>query len=388
MPRASGAAIHFVQDFSISTSFTWISADAVRALHALGHQVSVQPGRIAATVEPAAVDLLRRLQAPARPDQAHVRWSHYWEPYARQSLAGAVNLDIVALNHALVQPTGSPSDRWMEALARAHTVKLAISQFTRNTVLQNGVDPRRIALWNLGYTPEIDTVADARALDGAPGFRFLHVTNATDPARFGTDLVLDAFAQEFGPDDGVSLVVKDHNPAGDAIRELIANAAPRAPLRYLAEYSSRATLVRAYRACHALAAPFRGEGYGIKVVDALACGLPVIAPLFCGITDFCNHDRIFALDYQCEDARPCVDVVALGPSGRPVWCLPVIQSICARMREVAAQPARARSRAAAAERYVKKWFSWADAARTLVEIVTRLESPDGQTGAVDTPAPA
>ena len=358
------------------------------ALHALGHPVTVQPGEIAPTVEPHLADRLRGLQRPARPDRAQVKWTHFWDIYRLQPVDGRVNLEIVALNHALARPSGTPSDPWMAEVAGSPARKLAISQFARDTLIQNGVAPERISVWNLGYTPEIDLVTDAREIEGAPGHRFLHVTNATDPTRFGTDLVMQAFAAEFGRDDDVSLVVKDYNPTGDTIRELIEAAGARAPVVHLPEFSSRADLVRSYRACQALVAPFRGEGYGIKVLDALACGLAVIAPLFGGITDFCDHDRILALDHRCVDATACVDVATLGTGGRPVWCEASIEHLRARMREVVDHPRRAASRGRAAARHVKKRFSWAESARNLIEIVNRLEVSDEQARAADSSAAA
>ncbi len=383
------AALHFAQDFSISTSFTWISADAVAALHALGHEVTVQPGELAPTLEPEGAALLRRLQRrPPSPDATHIKWSHFWDPYLLQPLGGRLGLEIVALNHALATPDGTPSDVWMSDCAESPAHKLPISQFTRGTLLQNGVEGERMSVWNLGYSPQVGDVDEAREIDGAPGFRFLHITNATDPVRFGTDLLLQAFAAEFGPDDDVSLLVKDYNPAGTGLAEMIEASGARAPIVHLPEFSSRADMVRTYRACQALVAPFRGEGFGIKVLDALACDLPVVAPLFGGITDFCNHDRIYAVDYQCVDASRNVDVLTLKTRGRPVWCEVSMDSLRARMRAILEEPKRAGSRGRSAGRYVREWFGWPQAAERLVEIVNRLEAADEQARPADTPAPA
>ena len=33
-------------------------------------------------------------------------------------------------------------------------------------------------------------------------------------------------------------------------------------------------------------APFRGEGFGMKIIDAMALGLPVLIPAFGGVTEF------------------------------------------------------------------------------------------------------
>ena len=50
-----------------------------------------------------------------------------------------------------------------------------------------------------------------------------------------------------------------------------------APVIHLKEFVSKEELIALYRRADAFLAPFRGEGFGMKIVDACAVGIPVIA---------------------------------------------------------------------------------------------------------------
>ena len=53
-----------------------------------------------------------------------------------------------------------------------------------------------------------------------------------------------------------------------------------------------------YKSCDAFISAHRGEGYGMKILDAIACALPVIAPLFGGRTDFLSSINSFPIDFD------------------------------------------------------------------------------------------
>ena len=48
------------------------------------------------------------------------------------------------------------------------------------------------------------------------------------------------------------------------------------PVEYIDHNLSETEVARLYAACDCLVHPFRGEGFALPVVEAMACGLPVI----------------------------------------------------------------------------------------------------------------
>ncbi|MEM7356609.1 MAG: glycosyltransferase, partial [Acidobacteriota bacterium] len=112
-------------------------------------------------------------------------------------------------------------------------------------------------------------------------FRFLSV-GKWEP-RKGHDLLLRAWARAFAPDDPVELVL--HTSHGNdpqwrfekALSDL--DLGPHAPVT-CSPPTTLPRLVLLYSSCDCFALATRGEGWGLPVFEALACGKPVIVPRF------------------------------------------------------------------------------------------------------------
>ena len=163
----------------------------------------------------------------------------------------------------------------------------------------------RSAFWQAGFAPDqvrvVPNGVDTRCfIPGGPrrelatraGFRFLFVGGVLH--RKGVDLLLEAFGRAFGPDDDVSLVIKDFAAKGiyalePERRRLQAQLSAEGPeLVCLSDDAlSAAEMAALYRACDVYVHPYRGEGFGMPILEAMACGLPVIltdagpGPEFC-----------------------------------------------------------------------------------------------------------
>lgn len=129
-----------------------------------------------------------------------------------------------------------------------------------------GVARERIAVIPLAPDPFFS----AGDIDGAGGARpYVLMVGAEEP-RKNARLLIEAFPQAF-PEGDVALVI-----AGSLAEEVARDAAARG-LRLERETPDDERLRALYRSAACVAVPSLAEGFGLVVVEAQACGAPVIA---------------------------------------------------------------------------------------------------------------
>src|SRR5262249_39607316 len=120
--------------------------------------------------------------------------------------------------------------------------------------------------------------------------------------RKGIDLLLDAYARTFTRADDVCLVIKDMG-VGTFYRDQTAQA-PIAGMQassdgpeveYLSETLTEDELAGLYAACDCLVHPYRGEGFGLPIAEAMASALPVIVTGRGAALDFCSEETAYLL---------------------------------------------------------------------------------------------
>jgi glycosyltransferase involved in cell wall biosynthesis len=182
--------------------------------------------------------------------------------------------------------------------------------------------------------------------------------------RKGLDVLLEAYGDAFAPADEVTLAVYVSGAGGSyqhnaLLQELQSFAAdPQRPhLQILADPLDDARLASLYRGCDALALPYRGEGFGMPLLEALACGKPVIATDAGPAPEFCPRTTTYwvsAYEVPVPDEAP-----PLGPlQGAFTWFEPDRRSLAKALREVYEKPADAARRGQAAARAVRKTYAW------------------------------
>src|SRR5438552_3290836 len=85
---------------------------------------------------------------------------------------------------------------------------------------------------------------------------------------------------------------------GQTAEERIAQlrSRPGAPeVEYLSEPLAEEEMAGLYTACNCLVHPYRGEGFGLPIAEAMACGLPVVVTGYGAALDFCHDENAFLI---------------------------------------------------------------------------------------------
>jgi GT2 family glycosyltransferase/glycosyltransferase involved in cell wall biosynthesis len=358
------------------SALTWINAELALALKKRGFPVFVNGGAPLSHTLSAGT---RRELAPLALESApvggtQIKWSHYRPNHLKLELAGSENLELFVINYLFGHPGSEPWDVWLQCLRQNHLAKLPLSEFCKSVLLQVGVADGECHVWHPGYSREVDEVAPRGRRDTR--FRFLTVTNSHDLERYNTKAVVDAYRQTFGRDDGVTLVVKDYGAtSGDpTLRRLLAEGESGPRIDYIGDFTDKRALIELYKSCDAFVTAHRGEGFGIKILDAMACGLPVVTPLFGGPAAYCSTTNCFPVDFSLVSMGDCLDTRALTITCQPLWAEVDPRSLAAQMKRVHDDRATAAGVGAQAGETVRKHLSWDSAAARLIEIAGELRS--------------
>ena len=169
--------------------------------------------------------------------------------------------------------------RALDGISRASHVA-CISEATRQDLIATGrVEPSRTSVVYLGAHPACTPAPDAKAdadIDrrlGARGFEVLHVSSTIPRKR--VDVLLEMFSRFRTLQPGARLV----RVGGALTREQLGLAERLNVIASIVQlpFLERPQLAALYRRASVVVLPSDREGFGLPVVEAMACGTPVIA---------------------------------------------------------------------------------------------------------------
>jgi glycosyltransferase involved in cell wall biosynthesis len=190
--------------------------------------------------------------------------------------------------------------------------------------------------------------------------------------RKGVELLLRAYADEFKASDDVLLLLSVYNrdraiDVRHEVAKLLPSASPPVVVMVNPEFAAY-QMGALYRSADCFVLPTRGEGWGMPVLEAMACGLPAIATAWSAIPDFLHEGVGYPLA-----VKSLVPARARCPwyDGFE-WAEPDVEHLRLLMRTVAEDPEEGRRRGAAAAAEVAARYTLEHVARRVKDALPRL----------------
>jgi len=310
-----------------------------------------------ATADPDMQRFAGKLAAKA-PAVTAVTVRHQWPPNWSRPESGSL---------VVIQPWeyGALPKAWVDAAKNVDEFWVP-SPLVRHMYLDSGIAPEKVRVVPNGVdTKKFRPGVRPLALKTRKKFKFLFVGGTI--FRKGPDILLEAYAKAFTAADDVCLVIKDFGgdsfyqgqTAEAAIRALQQN--PSAPeILYLKDNLSSEAMPSLYAACNCLVLPYRGEGFGMPVLEAMACGRPVIVTAGGATDSFVSPEAGWKIPSHGIRLSDCVGEIKLVKNG---WLLePSQPHLGLLMKSAASDPAECRQRGAAGRAIAEKLFDWNDIA--------------------------
>lgn len=266
--------------------------------------------------------------------------------------------------------------QWAEEIRRTVDEVWTPSEYCRRAYIDSGIAPELVHVMPNGVDVErFRPDGPCAQLPTAKGTVLLFVGGLI--YRKGIDLLLEAYGRAFSAADDVSLVVKGFGGktfyAGqtwdESLREL--RARPGAPeLVSLDEEVAYGEMPALYRAADVLVQPYRGEGFCLPALEALACGVPVIVTSGGPTDEFVSDACAWRLPSR-RLAVPRGAVAGLELVADGFLLEPDADALVDALRE-AADPAARAARAATAREHAERlsWERVAAIARSRLEALT------------------
>ncbi|MFN8224889.1 MAG: glycosyltransferase [Gaiellales bacterium] len=261
-----------------------------------------------------------------------------------------------------------PAD-WVERIDAQVDEVWVPSEHTRRSYVQSGVAAERVHVIGAGvdgsrFTPAGDhyPLPAPAGGHGRAATVFLWVGGLIP--RKGLDKLLAAYGAAFTKADDVCLVVKAHQTGGlyrdtttQRMLETFMQQADAPALVVLLDDIGADELPGLYRAADCVVQPYRAEGFCLPALEALSCGVPVIATAGGPTDEFLSDEcawRIPATELEAPDGWLPSSLATDPERGAPTMLEPDLDALVAALREATdpvARGAKALHARATAERF-------------------------------------
>ncbi len=252
------------------------------------------------------------------------------------------------------------------------------SHYCRASFVNSGVAESKVHVVPNGIDPAVFKPTGSRyPVATRKRFRFLFVGGTI--ARKGIDILLSAYTKVFTANEDVCLVIKDMGGGsfyrGQTAQEMITRLAnlPNAPeIEYIDRMLDESEIPALYRSCHAFVSPYRGEGFCLPALEAMACGLPVIVTEGGATDDFVDESvgwrvpaRLVSIGHMVCNMPAEHDVGFLEPD---------VEALAAKLQDVVTHPELVIEKGLRAQYRARREWTWEQATR---QLLSRIEVLSG-----------
>lgn len=193
--------------------------------------------------------------------------------------------------------------------------------------------------------------------------------------RKAPEILLKAFNDEFRANESVVLVCRVHNRDGTIqvsreVRNLQLKSNGGRILFSMNEVIPYHQSSALYRSADCFVLSTRGEGWGLPILESMACGLPVIATSWSAHRDFMNESNAYPL--QVEKIVPAIAKCPYYEGFN--WAEPSYEHLRVLMRWVFEHPVEAKAKGMkAAQEVLEKW-TWDHSAHKIIARINDIEA--------------
>ena len=263
-----------------------------------------------------------------------------------------------------------PSD-YTSYLKRSHLIWVP-SQWAKGVLIAHGLDGDQIHVVHEGVNPDIYHPYCRPKSSSSGVFRFFMC--GKKETRKGFDELLEGFKIAFGNDATTELHLKadyfwgsqgQANAKQDELSRQIDNLGLNnvVPISGALSTSDMALLYNNY---DAMLFPSRAEGWGLPLIEAIACGLPVISTYYSGHTEYLAaiDGQFVRLDHQLHPIT-CPEFLHHWKSGGK-WAVAPAGEIASKLLFLRENYSRFQQHAMTASQTIRDHFSWRHAAEQAV----------------------
>ena len=176
--------------------------------------------------------------------------------------------------------------------------------------------------------------------------------------------------------DALKIVRKSHNvnllikTSGNIDRNIDRLKLKNDGLNFDIKLKTRNELAELYNLCHAYINTSKAEGFGITLLEAMACGIPIVSPIHSGLNEFLNPTNCVTIN--CEKSKHKFNYAT---NNGPIWELKP-KEIAKSMIELIDKYLFYSANSKEYSEYIRERFSWKNVMIPFVNWIDSLNIPN------------